>query len=87
MTTTVSPPSGCDRAPGTDATDLHQAPGGLAEDVLENSAERYVRFFLPADSRRGVPADLTRVIGESCRGKTSLGYAFADLLIAHAKAF
>lgn len=55
---------------------FHQAPGGLAEDVLENSAERYVRFFLSAGSRRGVPADLTRVIVEAYRGKTSLGNAF-----------
>ncbi len=55
---------------------FHQAPGGLAEDVLANSAERYVRFFLSAGSRRGLPADLTRVIVEAYRGKTSLGNAF-----------
>ncbi len=55
---------------------FHQAPGGLAEDVLESSAERYVRFFLSAGSRRGLPEDLTRVIVEAYRGRTSLGNAF-----------
>lgn len=55
---------------------FHQAPGGLAEDVLENSAERYVRFFLSAGSRRGLPADLMKVIVEAYRGKASLRTAF-----------
>jgi pimeloyl-ACP methyl ester carboxylesterase len=55
---------------------FHQAPGGLAEDVLEDSAERYVRFFLSAGSRRGLPADLARVIVEAYRGRTALGNAF-----------
>ncbi|HUQ56234.1 alpha/beta hydrolase [Lentzea sp.] len=55
---------------------FHQAPGGLAEDVLENSAERYIRFFLSAGSRRGLPADLTQVIVEAYRSKTRLSNAF-----------
>ncbi|MFD9668542.1 alpha/beta fold hydrolase [Rhodococcus sp. NPDC059968] len=55
---------------------FHQAPGGLAEDVLENSQERYIRFFLTAGSRRGLPDDLTQVIVEAYRGRKSLGNAF-----------
>ncbi|GLY03461.1 hydrolase [Actinoplanes sp. NBRC 101535] len=55
---------------------FHQAPGGLAEDVLENSAERYIRFFLAAGSRHGLPDDLTRVLVEAYRSRTSLANAF-----------
>ncbi|GGU76051.1 alpha/beta fold hydrolase [Lentzea flava] len=55
---------------------FHQAPGGLAEDVLESSAERYVHFFLSAGSRRGLPADLARLIVGAYRDRTSLSNAF-----------
>ena len=55
---------------------LHQAPGGLAEDVLEHSAERYIRFFLSGGSRRGLPDDLTRIIVDAYRGRAALRNAF-----------
>jgi pimeloyl-ACP methyl ester carboxylesterase len=55
---------------------FHQAPGGLAEDVLEHSAERYIRFFLAAGSRRGLPEDLTQVVVAAYRGRNSLRNAF-----------
>lgn len=46
---------------------FHQAPGGLAEDVLAGAEDRYVRFFLSAGSRQGVPSDLTRLFVEAYR--------------------
>ncbi|BCJ51373.1 hypothetical protein Asp14428_28480 [Actinoplanes sp. NBRC 14428] len=55
---------------------FHQAPGGLAEDVLANSADRYIRHFLSAGSRHGLPDDLTRTIVEAYRGKEALRNAF-----------
>ncbi|GAA1653360.1 alpha/beta fold hydrolase [Actinoplanes couchii] len=55
---------------------FHQAPGGLAEDVLADSAERYIRFFLAAGSHRGLPEDLARIIVAAYRSRTSLTAAF-----------
>jgi pimeloyl-ACP methyl ester carboxylesterase len=55
---------------------FHQAPGGLAEDILTNSEERYVRFFLSAGSRRGLPDDLARILVEAYRRENALRNAF-----------
>lgn len=56
---------------------FHRAPGGLAEHVLVGSEERYVRFFLEAGSRRGLPDDLVDIIVDAYRGRQSLAGAFA----------
>jgi pimeloyl-ACP methyl ester carboxylesterase len=55
---------------------FHQAPGGLAEDVVAASAERYVRFFLDIGSRAGVPEDLAARIVAAYTGRDRLRAAF-----------
>jgi pimeloyl-ACP methyl ester carboxylesterase len=55
---------------------FHWAPGGLAEQVVAGAEDEYVRFFLRAGSRRGVPEDVAVAIVESYRGRDSLRCAF-----------
>ncbi|GAA0267889.1 alpha/beta fold hydrolase [Cryptosporangium japonicum] len=55
---------------------FHQAPGGLAEDVLSGDEDRYLRFFLGNGSRAGVPEDLTRHIVRRYTGRDNLRAAF-----------
>jgi len=55
---------------------FHQAPGGLAEDVVGADAERYVRYFLESGSRRGVPEELAARFVEAYRGRERLRAAF-----------
>ncbi|GAB7036663.1 hypothetical protein JCM9533A_05100 [Catenuloplanes niger JCM 9533] len=55
---------------------FHQAPAGLAEDVMAGAEDRYIRFFLGNGSRRGVPEDLTRSIVRAYTGPASLRAAF-----------
>lgn len=55
---------------------FHQAPGGLAERVVEGAEDEYVRFFLEAGLRRGVPEDIAAVIVAAYRGRESLRCAF-----------
>lgn len=55
---------------------FHQAPGGLAERVVAGAEDAYVRYFLAAGSRRGVPNDIATAIVESYRGQESLRCAF-----------
>lgn len=56
---------------------FHQAPGGLAEDVVAGSEERYIEFFLAAGARTGVPRDLRDHILEAYTGRERLRAAFA----------
>ena len=55
---------------------FHQAPGDLAEDVVAGGEDRYVRFFLDAGSRAGVPADLARRFVQAYTGRARLHAAF-----------
>lgn len=55
---------------------FHQTPGGLAEDVVAGSEDRYVRFFLDIGSRRGVPEDLIRRFVAAYTGVERLRPAF-----------
>lgn len=55
---------------------FHQAPGGLAEQVVEGSEDAYIRYFLQSGSRRGVPEDVATAIVDSYRGRDSLRCAF-----------
>lgn len=55
---------------------FHQVPGGLAEDVVAGSEDRYVRFFLGIGSRTGVPADLSDRFVDAYTGRDNLRAAF-----------
>lgn len=55
---------------------FHQAPGGLAEDVVAGSEEQYIDFFLTTGSRRGLPEDLRRHLIAAYTGRDRLRAAF-----------
>lgn len=55
---------------------FHQAPGGLAEKVVEGAEDTYVWHFLQSGSRRGVADDIATVIVDAYRGQDSLRCAF-----------
>jgi pimeloyl-ACP methyl ester carboxylesterase len=55
---------------------FHQAPGGLAERVVEGAEDAYLGHFLRSGSRRGVPADMAEVIVDAYRGAESLRCGF-----------
>lgn len=55
---------------------FHQAPGGLAEDVVASAEDRYVRFFLGIGSRTGVPDDLADTLVAAYTGPGRLRAAF-----------
>lgn len=55
---------------------FHQMPGGLAEDIVVGSEDRYVRSFLQNGSRTGVPEDLARLLVAAYTGRDSLRAAF-----------
>ncbi|QCO98445.1 alpha/beta hydrolase [Arthrobacter sp. 24S4-2] len=56
---------------------FHQAPGGLAEDLLEGNEDRYVRFFLALGARSGMPEDLAQRFVDAYTGRDSLRAAFS----------
>lgn len=55
---------------------FHQMPGGLAEDVVVGSEDRYIRFFLGTGSRAGVPEDLQTRFVAAYTGSGRLRAAF-----------
>ncbi|MDF0530986.1 alpha/beta fold hydrolase [Tsukamurella sp. 8F] len=55
---------------------FHQAPGGLAEDVLEGDEGRYIRHFLATGSEVGVPHDLEQHFVDAYTGHARLRAAF-----------
>lgn len=55
---------------------FHQAPGGLAEDIVAGSEERYIRFFLESRARTPMPDDLARHFVQKYTGRDSLRAAF-----------
>ena len=55
---------------------FHQAPGGLAEDLVAGSEERYIRYFLQGRSSVGLPEDLAQLFIQAYTGRDSLRAAF-----------
>jgi pimeloyl-ACP methyl ester carboxylesterase len=55
---------------------FHQAPGGLAEDVVAGSEARYIEFFLATGSRKGLPRDLREYLVRAYSGWDRLRAAF-----------
>ncbi|SIR63980.1 alpha/beta fold hydrolase [Williamsia sterculiae] len=55
---------------------FHQAPGGLAERAVAGNEDAYIRFFLDAGSRTGVPDHLARRIVAAHTGRERLRAAF-----------
>lgn len=55
---------------------FHQAPGGLAEDIVAGGEDRYIRFFLESRSRTRVPDDLAQHFIHAYTGRDSLRAAF-----------
>lgn len=56
---------------------FHQVPGGLAEDVVSGSEDRYIRHFLQSGSRRGLPEAMTERLVGAFTGRDRLRGAFA----------
>lgn len=55
---------------------FHQTAGGLAEDVVAGSEDRYIRFFLNIGSRNGIPEDLAAHFVDAYTGPDRLRAAF-----------
>ncbi|AGL16755.1 alpha/beta hydrolase [Actinoplanes sp. N902-109] len=55
---------------------FHQSPGGLAEDVVAGSEDRYIRHFLQLGSRAGVPGELADHFVSAYTGRDRLRGAF-----------
>jgi pimeloyl-ACP methyl ester carboxylesterase len=55
---------------------FHQMPGGLPEDIVAGSEDRYVRFFLTIGSQIGVPEDLAQHFVDAYTGRANLRAAF-----------
>lgn len=55
---------------------FHQAPGGLAEDIVAGSEDRYIRYFLESRARTHLPDDLAKRFIQAYTGRDSLRAAF-----------
>ncbi len=55
---------------------FHQAPGGLAEDIVAGSEDRYIRYFLESRARTHLPDDLAKRFIQAYTGRDNLRAAF-----------